>query len=129
MTPKPIRGFSLVESVVATAIIGVTIVATGLLLQRIPVDGREVRDQDLALKIARAEIETLRASGYSALGTSGSFSNSLLTSLASSSATVTIVDYDTRTKKVTATVSWRGTGLVTRSMSLTTLIAQNSKLP
>jgi prepilin-type N-terminal cleavage/methylation domain-containing protein len=123
------KGFSLIEVTVAIAIIAVLIVATGLMLQRIPVSGREVRDQDLALKIARSEIEVLRAEGYDALPVTGSFTHPLLTSLASSTASLTVTNYNTKTKQVTATVTWRGAGLVMRSLSLTTLITENSSLP
>ncbi|MCR4276115.1 MAG: type II secretion system GspH family protein [Candidatus Parcubacteria bacterium] len=128
MTTRLTRGFSLIEVTVAVAIIGTMIVATSALLQRLPVSGREVRDQDIALKIARNEIEVLRAGGYDALPASGAFANSLLSSLASGSASVTIAVYDPKTKRADVAVSWTGTGSVTRSVLLTTLIAQNSGL-
>jgi prepilin-type N-terminal cleavage/methylation domain-containing protein len=126
---KITKGFSLIEITVAVAIIGLMVVATGLMLQRIPVNGREVRDQDLALKIARNEIEAVRSTGYANLPASGSFSSSLLSSLASSTASIAVTDYNTKTKQVVATVSWRGAGSIIRSLSLTTLITQNSNLP
>jgi len=122
------RGFSLIEVVVAIAIIGVMVVATSTLLQRLPISGREVRDQDLALRIARNEIEVLRAAGYDSLPASGSFTNTLLSSLASSSASLTISDFNAKTKRVEANVSWRG-ALGTRFVSLTTLITENSGMP
>lgn len=128
MTTRLTRGFSLIEVTIAIAIIGTMIVATSALLQRLPVSGREVRDQDIALKIARNEIEVLRAGGYDALPASGPFSNSLLSSLTSGSASVTIAVYDAKTKRADVAVSWTGTGSVTRTVLLTTLIAQNSGL-
>ncbi len=123
------RGFSLIEVTVAIAIIGLMIITTSALLQRLPVSGREVRDQDIALKIARTEVETLRAAGYASLPASGSFTNPMLSSLASGSASVTITTYDTRTKQAVVTVSWTGTGNAARTVSLATLIAQNSGMP
>jgi len=122
-------GFSLVEVTVAIGVIALMIVATAVLLQRLPVSGREVRDQDLALKIAREEVELLRAGGYASLPASGSFTHPLLASLASSTALLAIADYNEDTKQVTATVSWRGASVVMRSVSLTTLIAEDSGLP
>lgn len=113
---------------IAIAIIGLMIVATSVLLARLPVNGREVRDQDVALKIARSEVESLRAAGYATLPASGPFTDTLLASLASSTATATITAFNAKTKKVNITVSWRGAGLVTRSVSLTTLITENSAL-
>ena len=123
------RGFSLVEVVVGVTIIALMAVAMGVLLERLPVGAREARDQDIAIKIARTEIEQLRAGGYDALPVSGPFTNSLLSSLASSSASVTVSTYSSKTKSVVATVSWRGANGVSRSLTLTTLITQNSGLP
>lgn len=122
------RGFSLIEVTIAIAIIGIMIVATGTLLQRIPINGREVRDQDLALKITRNELEILRASGYAALPASGSFTDALLSSLTSGSAALAITDFNAKTKRVKVSVSWQGAGVVARSVSLTTLITQDSGL-
>ncbi|MDD3531640.1 MAG: type II secretion system protein [Candidatus Pacebacteria bacterium] len=123
------RAFSLIEVTVAIAIIGLMIVATSTLLQRLPVSGREARDQDIALKIARTEIEILRAGGYDALPASGSFTNPLLSSLAGGSASVTITAYDAKTKQADVSVSWTGTGNTARSVPLTTLITQTSGMP
>ncbi|MCX6787938.1 MAG: prepilin-type N-terminal cleavage/methylation domain-containing protein [Candidatus Kaiserbacteria bacterium] len=128
MFSYPKRGFSLIEITIAIAIIGVMIVATSSFLARIPANGREVRDQDLALKIARSEIETLRALGYDALPLSGPFTDTLLGSLASSSASIAITAFNAKTKQVTASVTWRGASSSTRSTAITTLITQNSGL-
>lgn len=121
------RGFSLIEVTIAVAIIGITIVATSALFSRLPVNGREVRDQDLALKIANNEIETLRAGGYSALPSTGSFNNALLSSLVSGTGSVTITVIDAKTKRADVSVSWQGTSAA-RSVSLTTLLSENSGL-
>lgn len=121
-------GFSLIETTIAVGIIGVMVVAAGALLQRIPIDGREVRDQDLALKIARHEIEVLRGAGYDALPVSGSFTNPLLGSLSGGMGSVTVATYNAKTKRADIGVSWVGTGSVARSLTLTTLITQDSGL-
>ena len=123
-----LRGFSLIEVTVAVAIISIMIVSTGFLLQHIPANGQEARDQDVALKIARSEIESLRAGGYAAIPVSGSFTNTLLGSLASSSASLTVAAFHAQTKRVAASVLWRGNDLVMHSLTLTTLITQNSGL-
>lgn len=128
MSPHRTRGFSLIETTVAIGIIGVMIVATGALLQHIPIDGREVRDQDLALKIARNEIEVLRGAGYDALPASGPFANPLLSALPGGAGSVIIATYNTKTKRADVSVSWVGTGSAARSLTLTTLVTQNSGL-
>lgn len=129
MSPRATKGFSLVEVTVAIALIALMTVTTSVLLQRLPVGGREVRDQDVALKIARAEVEALRAGGYDALPASGPIANTLLSALASSTATMSISDYNPGVKRVDITVSWRGADAIMRSVSLATLIAENSGLP
>jgi len=122
------RGFSLVETTIAIGIVGMIIVAMSVLLGRIPVDGREVRDQDVALRVAQSEIETLRAGGYDALPANGPFTNPLLDSLTAGTASVTIADFDTETKQADVNVSWQGTGGATRQVTLTTLITQRNGL-
>lgn len=128
MSSPVIRGFSLIEAVIAIAIIGIMTVAVGTLLQRLPINGREVRDQDIAIHIARNKIENLRAAGYAALPASGTFTDILLSSLASSSASVAISSFNAKTKQANVTVSWRGVGTTTRTVLLTTLITENSGL-
>jgi len=121
-------GFSLVEVTVAIAVVALVVVATSVLLQRLPVGGREVRDQDLALKIASEEVEILRAGGYDALPVSGSFSHPQLGSLREGAASLVIDDSNAKTKQVAVTVSWQG-AVGARAVSLTTLVSQNSGLP
>lgn len=124
----PARGFSLIEVLVAIGIIGMMAVATGALLERIPVNGKEVRDQDIALRVARNELESLRASGYAALPVSGPFTDTLLDSLSSGAASVTITDFNEKTKKAEVLVSWTGAGAAARSVTLTTLITKDGGL-
>ena len=44
-------------------------------------------------------------------------------------ASALIADYNAKTKQVIVTVSWRGAGEVMRSVSLTTIVVENSGLP
>jgi prepilin-type N-terminal cleavage/methylation domain-containing protein len=117
------RGFSLVEVTVSIFIIGVIVVASTMMLRAAQVN-RTTRDEDLALKIASNEIETLRAGGYAALPASGSFADTQLSSLASGTGTVTMSTYDAKTKKAYVVVSWLGTDKATHTVALTTLVTQ-----
>lgn len=121
-------GFSLIEATIAVAIVALLTVATSSMLSRLPVSARDARDQALALTIAESELENLRALGYESLPASGAFSHTLLSSLASSSAARTVTDYSSSTKRVSVELTWVN-GTLTRSLSLTTLIAENSLLP
>jgi len=86
---------------------------------------RGMKNQDLALKIAENKIEVLRSAGYDSLPASGSFSDSLLSSLPSGTATMTITDYNSSVKKLTVTVSWIDTtGARHHSVALNTLLAK-----
>ena len=119
-----LRGFSIIEIVISIFIIAMMLLLLEAVLHGIPLI-KLARDQDIALKIAGNEIEGLRAGGYDALPATGSFSDSLLSSLASSTAQVTVSVYNTTTKQVTATVAWREQGESTdRQMVLSTLITQ-----
>lgn len=129
MSALRLHGFSLIEATVAIAIIGTMIVATSMLLQRIPVSGREAKDQDLALRIARNELEVVRAAGYAALPASGPFTDPLLASLASSTASLIVTDFTADTKRVDVMVEWRGSAATARSLSLTTLITGSTIAP
>ena len=83
------RGFTLVEVIVSIFIIGVML----LLLQAVIRSGvlvRTSKNQNIALAIARNEIENLRASGYAALPSSGSFSDALLSTLPSATTTLAV---------------------------------------
>ena len=123
-----LTGSSLIEVLVTLFIVGVMVVfyqaaSRSALLTRI------AKDEDLALRIATHELEGLRAGGYMSLPASGSFSDSLLSNLASSSAAMNVSDYNTKTKQVTVTVSWTESGSSgAHSVSLSTLITQTGGL-
>lgn len=132
------RGFSLIESIVSIFIVGVML----LLLQgvlRSAALAQASQHQNAALSIARNELESLRAGGYGALPDSGPFYDSLLSSLPSATAYLTISDYEegeesgetgNEIKQVTVRVQWQDPGITASStVSLSTLISQTGGLP
>jgi prepilin-type N-terminal cleavage/methylation domain-containing protein len=121
------RGFTLVEVLVAIGLICITIFACKSMISS-AILARSVKNEDVALKIASHQIEELRALGYASLPVSGSFSDSMLSSLSSSSASMAISTYDAKTKQITVTVSWIEPASGNRSVVLTTLLAETGGL-
>ncbi len=121
------KGFSLIEVLVAVGMLGIMIVVYQVIISNTALT-RTSQDKDIALKIATYKIEDLRGLGYSALPGSGSFSDSLLSSLPLGTATMTITAYNTKLKQATVTVSWTEPGSSAKSVSLTTLIADTGGL-
>ena len=117
-------GYLLLEVVISLGIIAIFFIlfqaaATTVILNR------DVKHQELALRIARSQIENLRASGYAALPASGPFADLQLTSLPQASASATISQYNDKTKQIYVEVSWQESGAQNRhKVSLTTLIGE-----
>lgn len=122
------RGFSLIEVTITIFVVGVLLLLFQAVLQT-SVLVRTTKSQGIALTIVRNELELLRIGGYAAVPPSGSFSNSLLSSIPSATTTLTVSDYNSTTKQVTAKVIWTETGAPTPSIvSLSTLITQTGGL-
>jgi len=124
------RGFTIIEVLISILIIGVILI----LLQSVLRGGylaRNAKNQVVALTIVRNELEGLRAGGYDALPASGSFSDSLLSTLpGGATANITVSDYNDTTKQVSATVTWTDPGYSAASIvSLSTLVTKVGGLP
>lgn len=116
------RGFTLLEVVISLFVVGVAVVLAGTLVHVIPLV-RHAKNEDIALKIAANEIETVRAAGYGSLPGDGSFSDALLIDLPMATGTIEVEDFNDKTKQVTARVSWQETSSAASStVELSTLI-------
>jgi len=116
------RGFTLIEVVVSLFVMTVAVTLAGTMLHVIPL-ARHSKFEDLALKIAANQIESARSLGYGAAPASGAFADTLLSNLPSGSGVITVTDYNLKTKKITATVSWQeSSGTASSSVALTTLV-------
>lgn len=123
------RGFSLIEVTVSIFVVGVML----LLLQALLQSGTLLRiskSQGIALSIAQNKLESLRADGYAALPASGTFSDSLISTLpAAATTTLTVSVYNAETKQASASVVWRDPGAAASStVSLSTLITETGGL-
>lgn len=118
------KGYTLVEVLMSLAIIAIFFVlfqaaATTVVLNR------NVKHQDLALRIAQSQIENLRSLGYSALPASGPFTDAQTATLPGGQAQMAISQYNEKIKQAVVDVSWQEPGAQNRhSVSLTTLIGE-----
>mgnify|MGYP001602529402 FL=1 len=124
------RGFSLIEVTVSIFIVGVML----LLLQAILQSGTLIRmskHQSIALSIAQNKLESLRSGGYATLPSSGTFSDSLISTLpVAATTTLTVSVYNAETKQVFVSVVWQDPGSTASStVSLSTLITETGGLP
>lgn len=113
----------MVEMLVALFILSATTLFVTVVVATIG-GTRDAAYESNAFRVASSKIEELRALGYASLPADGAFSDSQLSSLPNSSASTTITEWDAKTKKVVAGVSWRGPDNRTRFVSMTTLITE-----
>ncbi len=121
---KKQKGFSIIEVVVSLFILGVVLLVYAaanntLILNRI------AKHQQLAYRIAANKMESLRSAGYISLPATSTFTDPLFTNLPTASGNIEVTVYDTKTKEVTVTVTWREQGTaVDKRSTVTTLITQ-----
>ncbi len=121
------RGFTLIEVVIAIFLVGLLTILTASILNATPLS-EHAKEENIALTIASNKLESLRAGGYAALPSSGSFSDPAMASLSGGTGTVTVSAYNTKTKQVTVTVAWNENG-VANDVVVTTLITEVGGLP
>ncbi|MFA5744632.1 MAG: prepilin-type N-terminal cleavage/methylation domain-containing protein [Candidatus Paceibacterota bacterium] len=127
---KSPNGFSLIEIIISIFIIGSMLILLQAIIHS-DILVKNSKNQGVALAIARNELESLRAGGYTILPQSGSFSNDLLNTLpVGATATFTISTYNEKTKQVSVNVIWMEPGYTASStVSLSTLITDSGGLP
>lgn len=117
-------GFSLIEVIIALAVLLLAISIFGVALSTTPLT-KTSKNQNLAYHIAAKKIEDLRNTQFASLPPSGAFSDPALLNLPLASANLTISNYggSSQIKQTTVTVSWNEGG-TPRSVILETLISQ-----
>lgn len=117
-------GFTLIEVVVTILLIGATLVLYNA-TSKIVVINKVNKYKEVALRIADEKVQTLRVAGYSSVPASGSFSDSLISSLPGGAGALTVSDVNAGTKSVLVTVSWTNPqNGATQQVNLTTYIAE-----
>jgi len=117
-------GYLLLEVAISLGIIAIffilfQVAATTAILNR------DVKHQDLALRVAQSQIENLRSLGYAALPTSSSFTDAQLSLLPDGQAVMVISEYNDKIKQAVVTVSWQESGSKnSHNVSLSTLISE-----
>ncbi len=125
VTPKTAKkGFALVEIVVCLFMIGITLLVYSAASNTMTLS-QHSKYQEVALKIASSKIEKLRQTSFASLPASGTFTDTLLNTLQSGTATLTMTDLNSKTKQATVVVSWTEHGSsATRTVRLDTIITQ-----
>lgn len=100
-------------------------------MSRTSVIVRTSKNQGIALSIARSKIETLRSNGYASIPPNGAFYDELLLTLPPlATTTLSVSNYNAKTKQVSVGVVWKDAGMTASStVSLTTLITETGALP
>ena len=118
------KGFSLIEVIIALALVLVTLLIFGVAVSSLPL-ARGARDQNIAYHIAGKKLEDLRHTAFAQLPPSGSFSDPALANLPSGAdANLTVANYQSSSsiKQATVVVSWTENGTA-ESVTMDTLIA------
>jgi Tfp pilus assembly protein PilV len=116
------KGFTLVEVIIALAFLLVTMTIFGLVISSLPLI-KTARNQNLAYHLAAKKIEELRNTSYASLPASGSYNDAALAELPSGSANLTVASYQSsaKIKDAVVTISWSDAS-GSHSVSLETLI-------
>lgn len=117
-------GFSLIEVIIALAVLLLAVSVFGVALSTTPLT-KTSKNQNLAYHIAAKKIEDLRNTQFATLPASGPFSDPALSNLPLAAANLLISDYSgsSQIKQAAVTVNWNEGG-TPRFVTLETLISQ-----
>lgn len=117
-------GFSIIEVLITLFMVGVTLLLFQATANAIILN-RYARYREVALRIADKEIQTLRTTPFASLPASGSFADSLMSTIPSGQGSLTITDLNSSLKNVTVTVTWKNPrGNTSQRLQLQTYISK-----
>jgi Tfp pilus assembly protein PilV len=118
------NGFSIIEVLITVFLMIITLWIYQITSQSVAVN-RGNRFKEIALRIADKKLENIRTTAYGSMPASGSFSDSMMSSLPNGSGTLTVSDLNAKTKDVKVTVSWTDPSTqATKHVDLETYITQ-----
>ncbi len=118
------KGFGIIEVVVTLFLIGVTLLMFAIVSNSVVLN-KYNKYKEVALRIAEHELQELRTTPYASLPSSGSLSNSQLSSIPQGAANLTITEIETGLSEAEVVVSWRNpSGTGTQQVSLSTYLWQ-----
>lgn len=118
------RGFGIIEVVVTLFLIGVTLILFQVSSNAIVLN-KYNRYKEVALRIAENEIQALKTTSYANLPTTGSFTNSQLSTLPQGAGQLEINEIEGGLTEAIVTVTWNNpSGTDTQQVSLSTYIFQ-----
>ena len=104
---KSVAGYTLIEAIIALALVLATLAVFGAVVSTAPLT-KTARNQNVAYHIAAKKIEELRNTPFASLPASGAFSDPGFSELASSTASLTLSNYQGSSliKQATVSVNW-----------------------
>ena len=125
MVLKNEKGMTLIEVIMSLLIVGLILVVYFVLLPNGLEAGKKASNTSIGLAAAERKVEELRGMSFQDL-TDGT-QNFEVADLLQGSGTVTVAPYPTAVsnnlKKVTVTISWKGTGRTSGQVKLSSLIS------
>ena len=117
-------GFTLIEVVLTIVLIVATLIIYQATTKTVVVN-RWNGYKELALRSADNKIQSLRTTPFATLPASGTFSDSLITSIPDGAGAITVTALNATTKAITVTVSWSDpSNTDTQQVRLDTYISQ-----
>lgn len=121
--PKNEQGFGIIEVVISLFIIGVSLLLFQIVSQTVVLN-KYNEYREVALRAAETQIQTLKTTPYESLPSSGSFSNSQISSLPSGSGQFTVNEVADGLSEVEVTITWQNSGQSgNQTISLSSLVS------
>jgi prepilin-type N-terminal cleavage/methylation domain-containing protein len=103
---KSQSGFTVIEVLITLFMIGVTVMLFQATANAVVLN-KYGRFREIALRIADKKLQTVRTTAFASIPATGTFSDSLLSTIPNGQATITTTDINSNLKDVMVTITWR----------------------